>query len=108
MLLPDDKFPDFAAAVLANWVASNPGMLFSSIAEFLDKILMKDGTIQIDWIKMINQSAVLYLLDCLGAMDGGGISVLNKLYANLSTIKSKLGDSAVAMNVGIAFSYEDF
>ncbi|GAB2277065.1 hypothetical protein Dimus_011773 [Dionaea muscipula] len=100
MLLPKNNFPDFSAAVLANWVVSNSSMLFSSIAEFLDKLQKQNGDIPLDWIRMINQSAVMYLLNYLGAMDGGGISMLGKLSANLSAIKSKFGNSAFAMDVG--------
>ncbi|GAB4835268.1 hypothetical protein Ancab_000177 [Ancistrocladus abbreviatus] len=70
MLLPSDKFPEFAAAVLANWITCNSTMLFNSIAEFLDKLQKKNENIAMNWIGMINRSAVLYLLDYLERKDG--------------------------------------
>ncbi|GMH00004.1 hypothetical protein Nepgr_001843 [Nepenthes gracilis] len=100
MLLPNNKFKDFSAAVLANWVISNSTMLFNSLKEFLEKLQKKNGDVTLDWVGIINQSAFLYLLKYLEEKDGVGISVLEKFSLNISEIKARIGDPAVAIDGG--------
>ncbi|KAF3952134.1 hypothetical protein CMV_022279 [Castanea mollissima] len=69
MLLPNNVFPDFAAAALATWVVSNGSTLFDSLAEFSGKLDKK--TVDSDFPNsaeiMINHSAILWLFNYYNA-----------------------------------------
>ncbi|XP_022148924.1 integrator complex subunit 3 [Momordica charantia] len=62
MLLPNDPFQGFSAAVLASWVVSNESMLFQSLADFAEKLSkMSESEI------VVNHSAVLWLVNYYNA-----------------------------------------
>ncbi|XP_057956234.1 uncharacterized protein LOC131149630 [Malania oleifera] len=101
MFLPSNLFPDFAAAVLANWVVSNASMLFKSLTDFLEKLQNENGGSPMSLGGfMINESALLWLLNYLDGHGMKGIDILSKLSKDISVIKEKLGDSAVVMETG--------
>ncbi|XP_074292429.1 uncharacterized protein LOC141619300 isoform X2 [Silene latifolia] len=101
MLLPDNKFPDFAAAVLSNWAYTNQTMLSNSFVEFLNKIENKNGDDTLDWDGIIvNQSAVLFLVNFIQAQSELGNNILAKVGLNLPDIRTRLDNSAVAMDTG--------
>lgn len=80
MLLPNDKFPDFAAAVLSHWTISNASMFSNSVADFLNKIGNKNGDASLDWSSvLINQSALLFLLEYFETQGVQGVNMLEKL-----------------------------
>ncbi|KAH9619228.1 hypothetical protein KSS87_005785 [Heliosperma pusillum] len=99
MLLPDNKFPDFAAAVLSNWAYTNQTMLSTSFADFLNKFENKTGDDTLDWDGIVvNQSAVLFLVDFIQAQSELGNNMLAKVGLNLPDIRTRLENSAVAMD----------
>lgn len=101
MLLPENKFPDFAAAVLSHWVVINASMLFNSIAGFLDKLEKQIENIALDLGGIaLNQSAVLFLLNYLESQGIHSIKMVDELAFDLSDIKRRLGNSSVAKDGG--------
>jgi len=78
MLLPNNVFQDFAAAVLATWVVSNASMLSDSLANFSEKLDNKtedSGFLNSAGI-MINHSAVLWLFNYFSAQGMNGSNIL--------------------------------
>lgn len=101
MLLPNNKFPDFVAAILSNWMITNAAMLFNNIADFFDKLEKKDENIPVDWGGIvINQSAILFLLKYLEAQGEQGVDMLEKLALSLSGMKARMENLALAMDTG--------
>ncbi|KAL9233576.1 hypothetical protein vseg_008556 [Gypsophila vaccaria] len=99
MLLPNERFPDFAAAVLSHWACVNPAMLSNSLADFLNKFENEHGDVASDCDDIvINESAVLFLFNYLEAQGGLGNIILEKLGLNLSDIRTRLENSAISMD----------
>ncbi|WOH15264.1 hypothetical protein DCAR_0934801 [Daucus carota subsp. sativus] len=67
LLLPNKIFTNFATTVLSAWAVSNTSMLFTSLAEFMDKINAGDSMIPDLSEIMINNSAFIWLLNFLDA-----------------------------------------
>lgn len=83
MLLPNNVFQEFAAAVLTAWDVSACSMLFESVTKFLEKLDGKSGGLGISGSTgiMINHSAIVWILKYLNAR---GLNVVDYL-SNLST-----------------------
>ncbi|XP_074331920.1 uncharacterized protein LOC141668802 isoform X1 [Apium graveolens] len=67
LLLPNKKFTNFATTVLSAWAVSNTSMLFTSLAEFMDKMNSGDSMISDLSEIMVNNSAFIWLLTFLDA-----------------------------------------
>nr|XP_023905400.1 integrator complex subunit 3 homolog [Quercus suber]POF19709.1 integrator complex subunit 3 like [Quercus suber] len=89
MLLPNNVFPDFAAAALATWVVSNASTLFDSLAEFSGKLDKK--TVDSDFPNsaeiMINHSAILWLFNYYNAQGMNGSDILRNLSQDICVKK---------------------
>lgn len=89
MLLPNNVFPDFAAAALATWVVSNASTLFDSLAEFSGKLDKK--TLGSDFPNsaeiMINHSAILWLFNYYNAQGMNGSDILRNLSQDICVKK---------------------
>ncbi|XP_010651501.1 uncharacterized protein LOC100267166 isoform X3 [Vitis vinifera] len=92
MLLPNNVFQDFSAAVLATWAVSNASMLFDSLANFLEKLDSKKGdfTLFSSTGIRINHSAISWLLNYFNTQGMKGNDILNKLSVNIPDMKSIL------------------
>lgn len=91
MLLPNDPFQGFSAAVLATWVASNASMLFDSLVDFLEKVENKNGVSVVNnlWSgTVINHSALSWLLNYFDAQGVNGNDIVNKLFVDFPDKKS--------------------
>lgn len=90
MLLPNNAFQDFAATVLATWVVSHGSMLFDCLAEFAEKlgntgefgISSSGGT-------LINNSAILWLLEYFNTQGIDSSDILSNFSVNLPCKKAK-------------------
>jgi integrator complex subunit 3 len=94
MLLPNNVFQDFAAAVLATWVVSNASMLFDSLANFSEKLdnnTGDSGFLNSAGI-MINHSAVLWLFNYFSAQGMNGSNILRNFSLDIPA-KKKSGGS---------------
>ncbi|KAK9735954.1 hypothetical protein RND81_04G240700 [Saponaria officinalis] len=101
MLLPNNKFPDFAAAALSHWACVNQAMLSNSLADFLTKFENKNGVAAFDCDGIVlNKSAVVFLFNYLEAQGGLGNIMLEKLGLNLSDIRPNPENSAISMDTG--------
>lgn len=101
MLLPNNKFPDFAASILSHWTITNASMFSNSVADFLIKLENKNGNAPLDYSSVsINQSALLYLLEYFEAQGVQGVNMLEKLALNLADIETRLGNPTVPMDTG--------
>lgn len=90
ILLPNNKFTNFATAVLAAWAVSNASMLLASLAKFMEKLNYGDSIISDMGGVMVNNSAFIWLLDFLDARGVKGTSTLSNLCVNIPEIKSML------------------
>lgn len=84
MLLPNDAFEDFSAAVLAAWVVSNESMLFHSLVGFAEKLSKMSGSEIV-----INHSAVLWLVSYFNARGMSFSTIYSNLYGNIVGGKEK-------------------
>ncbi|XP_022973780.1 uncharacterized protein LOC111472338 isoform X1 [Cucurbita maxima] len=84
MLLPNDAFQGFSAAVLAAWVVSNESMLFHSLVDFAEK-LNKTSESEI----VVNQSAVLWLVNYFSAQGMSYETIYSNLYGGFLGGKEK-------------------
>ncbi|XP_022730960.1 integrator complex subunit 3 homolog [Durio zibethinus] len=85
MSLPNNLFQDFAAAALATWAVSNTSMLFDSLTVFAEKLRNKstDSTFLNSTEIMINQSAILWLLNYFNAQGMNGSNMLSNFCPNI-------------------------
>ncbi|KAA8544571.1 hypothetical protein F0562_022570 [Nyssa sinensis] len=90
MLLPNNRFQDFAGTVLATWAVSNATMLFDSLADFLEKLENRDSILSNSGGIVINGSALLWLINYLDAKEMKGINILRSFSINIPDIKSML------------------
>lgn len=77
LLLPNNVYPDFSAAVLATWVVSNASVLFDSLADFAEKLDNKarDSDVPNSAGVMINHSAILWLFNHFNAQGMNGSNI---------------------------------
>ncbi|XVE59883.1 hypothetical protein DITRI_Ditri05aG0083000 [Diplodiscus trichospermus] len=85
MSSPNNLFPDFAAAALAAWAASNTSMLFDSLTEFAEKLKNKstDSTSMNSNEIGMNQSAILWLLNYFDAQGMNGSNMFSNFCPNI-------------------------
>ncbi|GMY22816.1 integrator complex subunit 3 homolog [Fagus crenata] len=89
MLLPNNVFQDFAAAVLATWVVSNASTLFDSLAEFSEKLDKKTGDSDFPNSAgiMMNHSAILWLFNYFNAKGMNGSNIMRNLSRDICSKK---------------------
>ncbi|XP_021751525.1 integrator complex subunit 3-like [Chenopodium quinoa] len=101
MLLPSDKFPDFAAAILSHWTITNASMLSNSVADFLNKLGNADGNAPLDLGSvLVNQSALLFLLEYFKGQGERGDNMLENLALHLSDVETRPKNCIVPMDTG--------
>ncbi|XP_038879698.1 uncharacterized protein LOC120071465 isoform X2 [Benincasa hispida] len=84
MLLPNDAFHGFSAAVLASWVVSNESMLFDSLVDFAEKLgKMSESEV------VVNHSAILWLVNHFRAQGLSDSTIYSNLYGNIVGGKGK-------------------
>ncbi|KAL9669171.1 hypothetical protein QQ045_006714 [Rhodiola kirilowii] len=84
ILLPNNNFQGFSAAVLSTWAATSSSLLFNSLAAFVEKLqTTNNGSILSENGLMMNQSAILWMLSYCNA-EGLNVDILRKLSSVVS------------------------
>ncbi|RZC77548.1 hypothetical protein C5167_001707, partial [Papaver somniferum] len=89
--LRGNRFGDFAAAVLANWVVSNGSMLFNSIVICLEKLHNKDIHLMVSG-SSVNKYTILELLNFLDKQEMKNLNFVNEMSGSISEVKARLMD----------------
>ncbi|RZC83014.1 hypothetical protein C5167_045806 [Papaver somniferum] len=89
--LRGNRFGDFAAAVLANWVVSNGSMLFNSIVICLEKLHNKDIHLMVSG-PSVNKYTILELLNFLDKQEMKNLNFVNEMSGSISEVKARLTD----------------
>ncbi|XP_026413885.1 uncharacterized protein LOC113309644 [Papaver somniferum] len=92
--LRGNRFGDFAAAVLANWVVSNGSMLFNSIVICLEKLHNKDIHLMVSG-SSVNKYTILELLNFLDKQEMKNLNFVNEMSGSISEVKARLMDMVI-------------
>ncbi|XP_026425351.1 uncharacterized protein LOC113321656 [Papaver somniferum] len=92
--LRGNRFGDFAAAVLANWVVSNGSMLFNSIVICLEKLHNKDIHLMVSG-PSVNKYTILELLNFLDKQEMKNLNFVNEMSGSISEVKARLTDMVI-------------